>query len=106
MREIFGSAECGLRNADWRLANIVIVKIANARAAEDGHQQFNIPWRCGFIERNAHRAWSKPAQVATSFGCVPQNDFARFHFDPNCVEEILVRDRAAKGAQTIRKSTG
>ena len=106
MREIFGSADCGLRNADWRVANIVIVKIANVRAAEDGHQQFNIPWRCRFIERNAHRAWSKPAQVATRFGRVLQSDFARFHFDPNRVEEILVRDCAAKGPQTIRKSTG
>jgi hypothetical protein len=35
-----------------------------------------------------------------------QSDFARFYFDPKRVEEILVRDRAAKGAQTIRKSTG
>src|SRR6266481_5212293 len=106
MREIFGSADCGLRNADWRLAKIVVVKITNVRAAEDGHQQFNIPWRCGFIERNAHRAWSKPAQVAARFGRVPQSDFARFHFDPNRVEEILVRNRVAKDAQTIRKSTG
>src|SRR4029077_19650265 len=106
MREIFGSADCGLRNADWRLANIVVVKIANVRAAEDGHQQFNVPWRCRFIERNAHRAWSKPAHVATRFRVVPQNDFARFHFDPKRVEEILVRDHAAKGAQTTRKSTG
>jgi hypothetical protein len=50
-----------MRNADCRLANIVIVKIANVRVAEDGHQQFNIPWRCRFIERNADCAWSKPA---------------------------------------------
>src|SRR4029077_14619629 len=57
-------------------------------------------------ERNAPRAWSKPAQVATRFRRVLQSDFAGFHFDPNRVEEILVRDRAAKGAQTICKSTG
>src|SRR6476620_2326585 len=106
MREIFGSAECGFRNANWRFAKIVIVKIADVRAAEDGHQQLNVPWCCRFIERNAHRAWSKPAQVATRFGRMPQNDFARLHFDPNRVEEILVRDGAAKSAQTIRKSTG
>jgi len=56
-------------------------------------------------KENAHRTWPNPAQVATRFGRVPQSDFARFHFDPNRVEEILVRDRAAKAAQTIRKST-
>ena len=105
MREIFGSAECGLRNADWWLANIVIVKIADVRAAEDGHQQFNIPGRGRFIERNADCAWPKCAQVATGFGRVLQNYFARFHFDSNRVEEIVVRHYAAEGAQTIGKST-
>src|SRR4029450_12392875 len=59
-----------------------------------------------FIERNTHRAWPKRAQVTTRFRRVLQSDFARFHFDPNRVEEILVSDRAAKGAQTIGKSTG
>ena len=106
MCEILGSAECRLRNADWRVPDVVIIKIADVCAAEDGHQQFNIPWRCCFIERNAYRAWPEFAQVATRFRCVPQSDFARFNFDPNRIEEILVRDRAAKCAQTIRKSTG
>src|SRR5262249_23778504 len=106
MREILGSADCGLRNANWRVANVVIVEIADVRAAEDGHQEVNVPWCCRFIERKADGAWPKPAQGATRFGRVLQSDFARLHFDPNGVEEILVRDCAAKGLETIRKSTG
>ena len=106
MREIRRSADRGLRNADWRLANIVVAKIAYARAAEDRHQQFNILGRCRFIERNANRAWSERAQVAICFGRMLQDDIARFHFDPNSVEEIFVRDCAAKRTQTIGKSTG
>src|SRR5438128_2573109 len=35
-----------------------------------------------------------------------QNGVAGFNFDANSVEEIFVRDCAAKGAQTICKSTG
>src|SRR5262249_37312308 len=103
MGEELGSADCGLRNADWRVAHVVIVKIAHSGAAEYRHQQFDIPWRCCFIERNADRTWPKPAQVATRLRRMLQSDFARFHFDPDSVEEILVRDCAANAAQTIRK---
>src|SRR5262249_36343007 len=98
MREILRNADCGLRNADQRVANIVISKIADVRAAKDGHQQFNVPWCCCFIERDANRAWAKPAQVATRFGRVPQGGFARFHFDANRVEEVLVSNCATKSA--------
>src|SRR5262245_33200137 len=98
MPEELGSADCEFRNADWRGANIVIIKIADVRAAEDGHQHFNVPWRCRFIERNADCAWAKPAQIATRLCRVLQSDCARFHFDPNRVEKILVGNCAAKGA--------
>jgi hypothetical protein len=57
-----------------------------------------------FIERNAYRAWSKFSQVATRFGCMLQRDFARFDFNAYRVEEILVRNFAAKGTEIIRKS--
>jgi hypothetical protein len=54
-------SECGLRNADWWVAKIVIDNIADVRAAEDRRQQFDVAWRCRFVERNADRARAERA---------------------------------------------
>ena len=50
MSKKLGSADCGLRNAQRRLTKIVVGKIADRRAAKDGHQQFDIARRCRFVE--------------------------------------------------------
>src|SRR5882757_4225786 len=92
MDEKFGSADCGLRNADWRCAQIVISEIAHGCPAKDRHQELDIVRRCRFVERNTDCAWAERAQIASCFSRVLQNDLARFHFYTNRVEEILVRD--------------
>ena len=48
--EKFGRANCGLRNADWRLSQIVIGKIAHGCAAKDRHQELDIASRGRFVE--------------------------------------------------------
>ena len=101
--EELGIADCGLRNAQRRLAKIVVGKVTDRRAAKDGHQQFDIARRCRFVQGNADCVRAKRAQVAPGFCRMFQNDFSRFDFDPNCVEEIFVPDCATKRAQTICK---
>ena len=101
MREKFRFTNCGLRNSDWRLAEVIIGEIAHGRAAEDRHQQLDIVFARCFVEGNANCAGAKWAQIAVRFFRVFQNDIARFDFDSDCVEEILVRDLKTEPAQTI-----
>src|SRR5438309_8313784 len=76
------------------------------RAAKDRQQPFDVGTSGRFVERNADRTRSEHAQIAVCFFGMFNQGAARFDFNPDCIEEIFMRNFQSERAKAISQWTG